>query len=64
MNKKPKIVWVGSTPVAPTSTAEHRRLDRRIKRKLEKLRRRFPEVRGRKVDWISRGHDDGYRSSR
>src|SRR5258708_21871127 len=60
MSKKPKTVWVGSTPLTPTSATEHRRLDRRIKKKLDKLRRRYPEIHGKKVDWISHRYEDGY----
>jgi hypothetical protein len=35
---------VDGIPIKPISPAEHRRLDRRIKKKYEKLRRRYPEV--------------------
>ncbi len=42
--KKPKAVMVDGIPIKPISAAEHRRLDRRIKKKYEKLRRRYPEV--------------------
>jgi len=50
VSKKRKVVWVGSTPITPISAAEQRRLDKRIKKKHEKLRRRYPEVHGKKVD--------------
>src|SRR5258708_14007782 len=33
-----------------------------IKKKYEKLRRRYPEVHGKKVDWISYWHEEGYLS--
>ena len=59
MSKKCKVVWVGSTPITPISAAEHRRLDKRIKKKHEKLRRRYPEVHGKKVEWISHWHEEG-----
>jgi hypothetical protein len=59
VSKKRKVVWVGSTPITPISAAEHRRLDKRIKKKHEKLRRRYPEVHGKKVDWISHWHEEG-----
>jgi len=59
MTKKPKTVWVGSIPVTPISAAEHRRLEKRIKKKHEKLRRRYPEVHGKKVDWISHSYEEG-----
>src|SRR6267154_6238746 len=58
--KKPKAVMVDGIPIKPISLEEHRRLDRRIKKKYEKLRRRYPEVHGKKVDWISHGYEEGY----
>jgi hypothetical protein len=60
VGKKRKVVWVGSTPITPISAAEHMHLDKRIKKKHEKLRRRYPEVHGKKVDWISHGYEEGY----
>jgi hypothetical protein len=42
--KKPKAVMVDGIPIKPISPAEHRRLERRIKKKYEKLRQRYPEV--------------------
>jgi hypothetical protein len=53
---------VDGVPIKPISPAEHRRLDNRIKKKYERLRRRYPEVHGKKVDWISHWHEDGYLS--
>src|SRR5206468_8965741 len=61
-NKKPKAVMAEGIPIKPVSPAEHRRLERRIKKKYEKLRRRYPEVHGKKVDWISHWHEEGYLS--
>src|SRR5260370_35354237 len=60
--KKTKAVLVDGIPIKPISPAEHRRLDRRIKKKHEKLRRRNPEVHGKKVDGISHWHEEGYLS--
>lgn len=57
--KKPKAMMVDGIPIKPISPAEHRRLERRIKKKYEKLRRRYPEVHGKKVDWISHWYEDG-----
>ena len=39
--------------------AEHKRLEKRIKKKHEKLRRRYPEVHGKVVDYVSHSIDDG-----
>src|SRR5260370_34353307 len=60
--KRPKAVMLDGVPIKPISPAEHRRLERRIKKKYEKLRRRYPEVHGKKVDWISHWHEEGYLS--
>ena len=57
--KKPKTVMVDGIPIKPISPAEHRRLERRIKKKHEKLRRRYPEVHGKVVDFINHGVTDG-----
>src|SRR5712691_2513469 len=57
--KKPKAVMVDGIPIKPISGAEHRRLERRIKKKHEQLRRRYPEVHGKKVDWISHSYEEG-----
>jgi hypothetical protein len=38
--KNPKAVMVEGIPIEPISPAEHRRLERRIMKKYEKLRRR------------------------
>src|SRR5260370_35917671 len=51
--KRPKAVMLDGVPIKPISPAEHRRLERRIKKKYEKRRRRYPEVHGKKADWIS-----------
>jgi hypothetical protein len=51
--KKSKVVMVDGIPIKSISAAEHRRIDKRVKKKHEKLRRRYREVHGKKVDWIS-----------
>ena len=57
--KKSKVVMVDGIPIKPISAAEHRRLDRRIRKKQEKLRKRYREVHGKKVDWISHWIEEG-----
>ncbi len=59
MTKKPKVVMVDGIPTKPISAAEQKRLDRRIEKRHEKLRRRYPEVHGKKVDWISHWYEEG-----
>ncbi len=57
--KKPKAVMVDGVPIKPISAAEHKRLDSRIRKKHEKLRKRYREVHGKKVDWISHLIEEG-----
>jgi hypothetical protein len=56
--KKTKIAGVGNTPVTPLTAAEHRKIDRRIEKKHAKLRRKYKELHGRKVDFITHAIDD------
>jgi hypothetical protein len=42
--KRPKVVWVGNTPVIPWTAEEHRRIERRIRKRYEKLRRTYKEI--------------------
>lgn len=57
--KKPKIVWVGSTPITPITPKERKELHKLMKKRLEMKRRKYPEVRGKVVDYISHSIDDG-----
>ena len=57
--KKPKVVWVGSTPIAPISAKGHRELEKRIRKRHKKLRKVYPEIHGKVVDFITNTIDDG-----
>jgi hypothetical protein len=57
--KKPKVVWVGNTPITPITAEESREIHQRIRERREKLRQRYPEVHGRAVDYISHSIEDG-----
>ena len=59
MTKKPKIVWVGSTPVRPLTPKEHKKLNKLMKKRMETRRKKYPEVRGKVVDFITHTIDDG-----
>jgi hypothetical protein len=59
MPKKPKIIWVGNTPVTPITAKERRKLRKLMKKRLDMRRRKYPEVRGKVVDYISHSLDDG-----
>lgn len=55
----PKSVRFGTTPVTPISAQERMELDRRIQKRREKLRQRYPEIHGRAIDYISHSIEDG-----
>ncbi len=57
--KKPKVVWVGSTPITPITAKKSKELNRRIQKRKEELRKRYPEVHGRVVDYVSHSIEDG-----
>jgi hypothetical protein len=59
MSKKRKAVRVGGSPVTPITAKERRRVDKSIKKKYEGFRRKYPEVHGKKVDWISHWYEEG-----
>jgi hypothetical protein len=58
-NEKPKVVWVGSSPITRISETQSRELDRRIQMHKERLRKRYPEIHGRIVDYVSHSIEDG-----
>jgi hypothetical protein len=59
MPKKRKVVWVGGSPITPISAKECKKTDESIKRHFRRLRRRYPEVHGKIVDFISHSLEDG-----
>ena len=56
---KAKVVMVGDIPVRRVTTAEHRRLNKRIKKRIEKWRNRYREIRGKKIDYVTHSYEDG-----
>jgi hypothetical protein len=50
---KPKAVQVGNITVAPISAKQQKILEEKIKKRHERLRRRYREVHGKIVDWVS-----------
>ena len=58
MIKKPKTVRIGTTEIKPISAREHKRLAKRIKTRHEKLRKKYSEIHGKVVDWISHSIED------
>ena len=59
MSRKVKTVRVGNITVTPITAKEHRRLDKRIKKRHEKLRRRYREIHGKAVDWVNYSFEEG-----
>jgi hypothetical protein len=59
MSKKRKVVWVGGSPITPISAKERRTINKSITKHLKRLRRRYPEVHGKIVDFISHSLEDG-----
>src|SRR6201984_1507095 len=59
MPKKRKIVWVGNTPVTLITPKERRKLQKLRKKRLDVRRRKYPEVRGKVVDYISHSIEIG-----
>ena len=57
--KKPKVVWIGGTPIRPITAKERRQFNRKIEERYERLRKRYKEIRGKKVDWISHNCEEG-----
>jgi hypothetical protein len=50
---KPKAVQVGNVTVAPISAKQQKILEEKIKKRHEGSRRRYREVQGKIVDWVS-----------
>jgi len=60
MTKKPKIARVGNIEVHRVTAAEHRAIDRKIKKRYARLRKRYKEIRGKRIDWIQHTYEEGY----
>jgi len=59
VTRKTKKVLVGNIEVTPLTAKQHRRLEERIKKRHEKLRKRYREIHGKTVDWVSYSFEDG-----
>ncbi len=59
MIKKSKTVRVGDIELTRVTAAEHRAIDRKIKKRYARLRKRYKEIRGKKVDWIEHTYEEG-----
>ena len=59
MSKKRKVVWVGGTPVTPISARERKKIKKAIKKRYDRYGRKYPEVHGKVVDFITQSIEDG-----
>jgi hypothetical protein len=59
MPKKPRAICVGSTPTTPITSKERKEIVKQINKGREELRKVYPEVRGKVVDFISHTVTDG-----
>ncbi len=57
--RKPKAASDGDPALAPITAEERRRIDKSIKKKYDLFRRRYPEVHGKVVDFITHSIEDG-----
>ena len=59
MAKKRKLMRAGSTPLTPITAKEQAKIRQRIKKRQEQLRKRYSEIHGKVVDFISHDVEDG-----
>jgi hypothetical protein len=57
--RKPKVVMVVNAPITPISAKELSEIKKRIEKRHEQLRKRYPEVHGKVVDFINHTVTDG-----
>jgi len=57
--RKPKVASTGDALLSPITAKERRNLDERIKKKYDRFRRRYPEIHGKVVDFITHSIEDG-----
>lgn len=51
--RQPKAVRAGRTSLTPITARERKRLDKSIQKTHDKLRKRYPEIHGKTVDFVS-----------
>jgi hypothetical protein len=57
--RESKVAPAADTPLTPLTAKERRNLDERIKKKYDRFRRRYPEIHGKVVDFITHSIEDG-----
>jgi len=53
MTRKRKSVRVGETEIRTATASEHKRIEARIRKRHETLRKKYQEIHGKVVDWVS-----------
>jgi hypothetical protein len=53
MTRKRKSVRVGETKIRAATASEHKRIEARIRKRHETLRKKYQEIHGKVVDWVS-----------
>lgn len=59
VTKRAKVVTVGTTPVTRMTSQELKKLNKLIKTRLQIRRKKYPELRGKVVDYVTHSIDDG-----
>lgn len=59
MTKKTKPVMVNGVAVTRISAKKRREIDRVVAKRYAKYRRRYPEIRGKKIDWVTAHVEEG-----
>lgn len=59
MTKKGKANQAGRVKVGDTSAKERNAIQKRIKKREHRLRKKYPEIRGKVVDWINHWTEEG-----
>jgi hypothetical protein len=54
-----KVAWVDGIPLTPFTAQERKKIGKRVKKKYERFRKRYPEVHGKVVDFITHSIEDG-----
>jgi hypothetical protein len=57
--RKPKVTWVDGIAITPFTAQERKKIGKRVKKKYERFRKRYPEVHGKVVDFITHSIEDG-----
>lgn len=59
MAKKRKAARIGNFTGSPQTPEDDEEISPRLKKHYDRLRKKYPEVRGRRVDWIDFSFNDG-----